>query len=223
MENFKNLDIEQLLAERPFELLTEAEKSAVLAQMPDWEYDRLHQLLLRSRAALKQGPKLNPAIRENLLAALRKQEKPKQETLRPTGLLVRLVQYRMPVWQAAAGLALLLVAHFTLKKPAPVAAMQTETVYVNTTDTIYKEIAVPVADTSAKLSKKRVNVKPRLAAQPQTTAANSVAIADTDYGYDGRFAGLPDTLPGFQLNVEQPNGRSANEMKELWQFVGQVY
>lgn len=221
MKNIKNIDIEQLLAERPFELLNALEKAAVLAQMPDWEYDRLHQLLVKSRAALKQGPLPNPAIRANLLAILRQQQKPKPATGQPRGMVLRLAQYRVPAWQVAAGLALLLVAHFSLQKNAT-EALRTETVYVNTTDTVYREMALPVADTSSKIPPRRVNVKPK--ADRRTLAIAPVeALADTSSRHLGRYPDLPDTLPGFQLTVGEPSGRSANEMQDLWQFLGEVY
>lgn len=221
MKNIENIDIEQLLAERPFELLNGDEKAFVLAQMPDWEYDRLHQLLQKSRAALKQGPLPNPAIREHVLAALRQQQRPKPAAVRPSGLLVRLAQYRLPAWQVAAGLALLLVAHFSLQKNTA-EAVRTETVYVNTTDTIYKEMALPVTDTSSKVPPRRVNVKPK-AAQRALASPSMEALADTSSRHLGRYPDLPDTLPGFQLTVGEPSGRSANEMQELWQFLGEVY
>ncbi|MCF8244605.1 MAG: hypothetical protein K9J37_09730 [Saprospiraceae bacterium] len=220
MKNSKAIDIEQLLAERPFELLTPKEKDAVLAQMPEWEYQRLYQLVTRSRAALKRSPAPNPAIREQLMAALRQQPKP--QAARPTGLLVRLAQYRLPAWQAAAGLALLLVAHFGLQKQ-PTADVRTETVFVNTTDTIYKQMAIPVSDTVSKVAVSRVNVKPRMAKKVVPANLPTEALADSSSRHQGRFGGLPDTLPGFRLTLQHPNGRSANEMKELWQFLGDVY
>lgn len=221
MNDLQNINIEELLAERPFELLNPTEKAAVLAQMPDWEYDRLHQLLVKSKATLRQGPLPNPAIRANVLNVLRQQQKPKALAERRTGFLVRLAQYRVPAWQAAAGLALLLAAHFALQKPA-VEALRTETVYVNTTDTIYKEMALPVADTSSKIPQKRVNVKPKAMKRPLVNSP-AEALADSSSRHQGRYTDMPDTLPGFQLTVQQPSGRSANEMKELWQFLDVVY
>lgn len=212
------IDIEQLMAERPFEMLTQTEQKAVLTQMPEWEYQRLHQLVLRSKAALRQSPKPNPAIRQQLLEALRKQPK---QLPRSTGLLVRMALYRLPAWQAAAGLALLLIAHFALQK-TPAETLRTETVYVNTTDTIYKEVAIPVADTSSKRPQRRVNVRPSVANKTQLVASPTEALADSS-SRQSRAVGLPDTLPGFQFSVHQPSGRSANEMKELWQFLGEVY
>ncbi len=220
MNNLQNFDIEQLLAERPFEQLTQQEKDAVLAQMPEWEYQQLHQMLNRSRAALKQSPAPDPAIRERLLATLRQQPKP--QPARPAGRLVQLAQYRLPAWQAAAALALLLVAHFALQRQT-VANLRTETVYVNTTDTIYKEAAIPVADTSSKVPVSRVNVKPRLTKNIVQPSLPTEALADTSSRIKSRLNDIPDTLPGFRLTATQPSGRSANEMKELWRLLGDVY
>ncbi len=223
MKRLEKIDIEQLLAERPFELLTATEQAAVLAEMPEWEYSRLHQLVLRSKATMRQSPKPDPAIRERVLEALRKQPKPTATTPAKTGLLVRMVQYRIPAWQAAAAVVLLLVAHFSQQKQAS-ETLHTETVYVNTTDTIYKEVALPVTDSSNKKPKLRVNVKPRLA--KRTMPPDDVAAAYADSSYRRRqdgFTELPDTLPGFQFTVQQPSGRSANEMKDLWQLLGEVY
>ena len=128
----------------------------------------------------------------------------------------------MPVWQAAAGLALLLVAHFALKQPAT-ETVRTETVYVTSTDTIYKEVAMPVADSSTKIPQQRVNVKPQISKKANTNSVPVEALADTSSRYQGSYYGLPDTLPGFKFTVQQHSGRSANEMKDLWQFLGDVY
>lgn len=220
MKNSKDISMKQLLAERPFELLSTSEKEAVLAEMPEWQYQHLHQVLNRSRAVLKQSPAPNPAIRERLLTALRQQPKPLP--VRRTGILVRLAQYRLPAWQAAAGLALLLAAHFALQKPMS-ESLRTETVYVNTTDTIYKEVALPVADTATKPPVSRVNVRPSMVKNVAPASLSSEALADTAFRHQGRFSDLPDTLPGFRLSFEQPAGRSANEMEELWQFLGEVH
>lgn len=223
MKDLQHFEIEQLLAERPFDLLTPKEKETVLAQIPEWEYQRLHQLLVRSRATMKQGPKPNPAIRQNLLEALRKQNQLKPATPPNKGIIVRLAQYRMPVWQAAAGLALLLVAYLTLSKPAS-EVVRTETVYVTSTDTVYKEVAIPVVDTSVKIPQQRLNVNPRTSKKAATASIPVELVADTSSSrHPGNFIGLPDTLPGFKFTVQHPNGRSANEMKELWQFLGDVY
>lgn len=212
-------DIEQMIAERPFEMLNPTEQAAVLAQMPEWEYQRLHQLLQRSKAAMKRSPSPDPAIRERLLMALRQQPKLVGEPTKKQGLLVRMAQYRLPAWQAAAGLALLVVAHFALQK-APKEVLQTETVYVNTTDTIYKEVAIPVAKQHVQTAAKRVNVKPRLVQRTISPAMDAVAIADSA---SRQSESLPDTMPGFHFTLQQPTGRSANEMKELWQLLGDVY
>ncbi len=213
------INIEQMIAERPFELLTSNEREAVLAQMPEWEYQQLHQLLQRSKATLKRSPQPDPAIRERLLAALRQQRKPMTETPVKTGFLVRMAQYRMPAWQVAAGLALLLVAHFA-KQETPQEVVRTERVYVNNTDTIYKEVAMPIAQQPAKTIVRRVNVKPRPIRQHRQAALDAVAVVDSSSRQSGA---MPDTMPGFRLTVQQPTGRSANEMKELWQFLGEVY
>jgi hypothetical protein len=219
MNRLEKDDIEQLLAERPFELLTPTEQEAVLAQMPEWEYQRLHQLLQRSKASLKRSPQPDPAIRERLLGALRQQPRPMAKAPAKTGLLVRMAQYRLPAWQVAAGLALLLVAHFA-QQEAPQEVVRTETVYVNNTDTIYKEVALPIAQQTTKTAAKRVNVKPRPNSQPRQETIEAVAVADSSSRQSGA---MPDTLPGFRYTVQQPSGRSANEMKELWQFLGEVY
>ena len=94
---------------------------------------------------------------------------------------------------------------------------------MNTTDTIFKEVALPVADTSSKLPVSRVKVKPRLVKNAVPASLSVEALADSSARHQGRFNDLPDTLPGFRLTLQQPNGRSASEMKELWQFLGEVY
>jgi hypothetical protein len=219
MNSLNQLDIEQLLAERPFEMLTAAEQEVVLAQMPEWEYQRLHQLMQRSKAAMKRSPQPHPAIRERLLEALRQQPKQTAQPAKQAGLLVRMAQYRLPAWQAAAGLALLLVAHFALQKP-PKEVLHTETVYVNSTDTIYKEVAIPVAQQQEKATQKRVNVKPRLVRNTGQPPMEAIAYADSSSRQPGS---LPDTMPGFNFTPQSPIGRSANEMKDLWKLLGDVY
>ncbi len=219
MNRLEKIDIEQLLVERPFEMLTPNEQTAVLAQMPEWEYQQLYQLMQRSKAAMKRSPQPDPAIRERLLEALRQQPKQTAPSAKQAGLLVRMAQYRLPAWQAAAGLALLLVAHFALQKP-PKEVLHTETVYVNTTDTIYKEVAIPVAQQQEKTTQKRVNVKPRLVRNTTPPTMEAIAYADSSSRQSGS---LPDTMPGFNFTPQSPIGRSANEMKELWQLLGDVY
>jgi hypothetical protein len=219
MNSLNQFDIEQLLAERPFDMLTAAEQESVLAQMPEWEYQRLHQLMQRSKAAMKRSPQPDPAIRERLLEALRQQPKQTALPAKQAGLLVRLAQYRLPAWQAAAGLALLLVAHFALQKP-PKEVLHTETVYVNSTDTIYKEVAIPIAQQQEKTTQKRVNVKPRLVRNAEQPTMEAIAFADSSSRQSGS---LPDTMPGFNFTPQSPIGRSANEMKDLWQLLGDVY
>ncbi|MBK8564560.1 MAG: hypothetical protein IPN76_14805 [Saprospiraceae bacterium] len=219
MKRLNQSDLAQLLAERPFEMLTSAEQEAVLAEMPEWEYQRLHQLLQRSKATMKRSPKPDPAIRERLLEVLRQQPKQTAQPAKQPGLLVRMAQYRLPAWQAAAGLALLLVAHFALQK-TPREVPHTETVYVNSTDTIYKEVAIPVAQQQEKATQMRVNVKPRLVRNAEQPTMEAIAYADTSARQSGS---LPDTMPGFNFTPQSPIGRSANEMKDLWQLLGDVY
>ncbi len=208
-----------MLTERPFELLSVAEQEAVLEQMPGWEYDRLHQLLQRSKVALKRSPMPDPAIRERLLEALRQQPKPNALPKPHGGLLVRMAYYRLPVWQVAAGLAFLLAANIALQK-APKEVLRTETVYVNNTDTIYKEVALPVAEQKQNPAEKRVNVKPRLAKQLAPSSMDAIAVLDSA---SRQSKSLPDTMPGFHFTPQTATGRSANEMKELWQLLGDVY
>lgn len=171
---------------------------------------------------MRQSPTPNPAIRERLVEAFRQQQKPVPQAAPRSGLLVRMAQYRLPVWQVAAGLALLLVAHFGQQKTAN-EVLRTETVYVNTTDTIYKEVALPVVEAPTQPQVRRVNVKPRLASKRLPTSEDTLALAESSARQQDRAGALPDILPGFQFTLQQPNGRSANEMKELWQFLGEVY
>gem|GEM_PF-2808607 len=220
MKRLEKIDLERLLAEVPFNLLSQTEREAVLSEMPGYEYERLHQLILRSKKTMQQGPLPDTAIRERVMLALR-QRQPAQP-VRPTALLVRLVQYRLPLWQVAAGFALLLTAHFAFQNNAPV-SIQTQTVYVNTTDTIFKEVAMPVVDTSFKIPEHRVNVKPKTVKKATSAGIPVEAIADSSSRFQSRFLDLPDSLPSFQFTIQQPSGRSANEMPELWQFLGEVY
>ena len=217
MNTLSNLDLEILLHSKSFRNLTAEERNFVLDSMDGDEYERLRSLLQKSRAALQNSPAPNPAIRQNLLAAMRRQQmapKPKP------GLLVQMLHYRIPAWQAAAAVAAVLGLFFWLKNdPLPI---QTEKVYVNLVDTIYKEVALPtILDTALNALPVRVNVKPRPSRRTAKPAPEAIAVSDSS-ARSFRYPDVPDTLPGVHINPGQPKGRPANEMREMWRFFERV-
>jgi hypothetical protein len=216
MNSLFDTRVERLLLEKPFESLTFEEQEWVLDQMPEAEYDRLHQLLSKSRAVFREAPAPDPAIRENLLNAIRARQATKPA---PSRAIVRMLDRRIPVWQAAALLvvALLPGLYFSTKKPLTVEAPG-ETVYVHSTDTIYRQVAQPAIVAPAKTPAKRVNVKPRHTVVPATEIPDSLAMAET-----GRQTGDSLVFPDALLKASGNNGFSATQMKELWGFLEKIH
>ena len=135
-------------------------------------------------------------------------------------LLVRLINYRLPVWQAAAAIALLIGMHFWLKE-GPQIITETDTVYVHSTDTIYKEVAMPakVADRPVKSTQSRINVKPSM----QKTMADSLAdalVSIAPGAMETEIINMPDT---FGILVSRPRGQSATQTADLWNLLSEVY
>ena len=208
--------LEQLLLEKKFGELTAEEKYYVTESIGETEYNRLHILLNKSKTALKNTPSLNPELKNNLLKKFR-EEHGLQPEKKPTAI-VRVLRYRIPAWQAAAAVALLLGFHFW-QQEEPEIIKETDTVYVHKTDTIYKEVALPTPAVKKPMTKppSRVNVKPL----PNTVQSEPTIIAAADsVSRRHKLSELPDT---FNMTISQPRGQSVAQSEGLWELLGEVY
>ena len=207
--------LEQLLLQKKFEELTAEEKYYVTESVGEAEYTRMHYFLEESRLFLKKTPRVNPALKGSLLAAFRKGQESSAEK-KPAGI-VRFLQYRVPAWQVAATIALLLAGHFWLQ-PAPQIIEKTDTVYVHTTDTIFKEVAMRVlVDPAPGIP--RVNVNPKAQQIPAAREPVLIAAANTSLRrYESTE--VPDT---FSMVVSRPRGQSVTQAEDLWELLGEVY
>ena len=210
--------LEKLLQTKRFEELNAEEKYYVTESVGEAEYNRIYFLLNNSKNTFKKSPSVNPALKANLLAAFRK-EHSIQEKKKPT-VFVRLMRHKLPTWQMAAAIALLLGLHFWFQEE-PRVIEKTDTVYVHTTDTIYKEVSLPTPATAPSKSLSRINVKPKKEIEAVVKEPVLLASADTSISRDYLTnAQLPDT---FAINVSQPRGQSASQSADLWKMFEEVY
>jgi hypothetical protein len=108
------MNLEQLLRERPFEALSLHERAEVLTEMSAEEYRRVREVALLADRALSHGARL-PQPRPETQALLRSRL---QDRKRSTSQIRQLLDYRMPVWQAAAAAMLLVFTlHWAQKSP----------------------------------------------------------------------------------------------------------
>ncbi len=118
--------IENLATRKSFSELSAAEREAVLTEMSRDAYEHLRAILLAA-PALDAGPPPRAALRERLLARMPAQ--------RPSRGLAGALTLRLPVWQAAAALAIVVAAVWMLKAQnarqiiAPVTEVRTDTLY----------------------------------------------------------------------------------------------
>lgn len=126
-------DITSFAAQKAFAELDPEQRAQVLAEMPSEEYDRLHTLL-RAARSLDADVAPPPALGERLRARMAAQAKPGS-----TAFPLRLLQFRLPVWQAAAAIVLALLAgrFFSADKTVEVPQIVVETRVVH--DTIFQE------------------------------------------------------------------------------------
>ena len=213
-----NNRLEVLLKEKSFAQLSAEEKFFVTEYIGEEEYGRIHLLLKNGKAVLQNTPPPSPAIKANLLAAMR-QTHGLEKGQKP-GAIIRLLRYRVPAWQVAAAVALLFGLHFWLQEE-PQLIEKTETVYLHSTDTIYKEVAMPAPATEKNIARQaaRINVKPKT--QRQQVEAGPILFASADSSAR-RFVSteLPDT---FSLDLGRPRGQSAAQTADLWDLLEEVY
>lgn len=93
-----NMDIIELMENKSFEALNEAEKVFVLEQMSKSEYENQYELLQHSKkyfAEEYQQLHVKDHLRENVLHKL-------IEKKNKTGILTMMINYKVPAWAAAA-------------------------------------------------------------------------------------------------------------------------
>ncbi len=212
MNILSNKKLECLLAEKSFEALSFEEQNLVLETMNEDEYRGMHQLICQSKKALKNNPLPDPAIRQNLLTALRRQKPLAQEASVLSGsLLVKMLNYRLPVWQAAAAVAAVL-GFFFWAGHTPLTGVRTEKVYVYVTDTIYKEVSLPGMDTAANVPSGRLNVKPAY------DIDSSLNTLETMADSSARFVGRSDSLSGYPREADDAGKKPGDRVRNLWLF-----
>lgn len=108
MKSYSHLiapDLEQLLTDKSFEELNLEERSAILTEMSQREYNQLRAVAQASQAYfLQPRPELSP--RPDLQGKLSQQLVTSHAQRREQRFL-RLLRYPIPAWQAAAAMALL--------------------------------------------------------------------------------------------------------------------
>ena len=119
-----NERIENLVLEKSFAQLSETERAEVLAGMSPEVYEQLHALL-RTAPALDTGPGPDATLRARLLMHMA-----------GAAVTARHRPYRIPLWQAAAAVAMAVSAILSFQKPAirevpvEVVRLQADTVYI---------------------------------------------------------------------------------------------
>ena len=221
MQILSNSEIERLVAEKPFRYLDFAEQNLVLENMTDDEYDRLHVFLKKSKKALKNSPNPNHEIRQNLLLAMRRQHaQHRVASFLPSGWIVNMLNYRLPVWQAAASVAVIL-GFFLALGNTPLSNVKTEKVYVYVTDTIYKEVSLPSMDTAVNISPSRLNIKPGQHLPNHPPVPGIQPTSDSVLQKIGA-SDVPDSLTGYYRKVERPESMPDQNMSDIWQLWGSV-
>jgi hypothetical protein len=99
------LDLERLMREQPFEALNLHQRAEVLTEMSADEYRRIRSVALLAEAYLHEGPAL-PQPRQETQQVLRHRLRVRTRWATQVGIWL---DYRLPVWQAAAAATLLVL------------------------------------------------------------------------------------------------------------------
>ena len=94
------MDLTELIENKSFEALTEAEKAFVLQQMSKTEYENQYELLQQYKifsAEEYERLEVKDEVRKNALQKLRKRKAEKKR-----GILPMIINYKVPAWAAAA-------------------------------------------------------------------------------------------------------------------------
>lgn len=212
--------LEDLLLGKKFDQLNAEEKYYVTESIGEAEYDRLHIFLNESKKTLKNTPSVSPRLKNDLMKSFR--AKHKVEVVKKPSAIVRLMRYRIPAWQAAAAVALLFGMHFWMQE-GPQVIKETETVYVNTVDTIFKEVAMPSPAPKKPVAPPatRLNVKPKTDSPlPISEPPLFASIDSSNRQYEYELMQVADT---FDVEMTQPKGQSLTQTADLWESLGEIY
>ena len=127
-------ELEILLESRSFSDLTESEKERVLEYLTQEEYDTYRNVILESRKQFVHEMGVNkpgPELRTGLLNLMSRK---KRRGIALKEILNKVITYRIPVYQPAFTIAILVILFFTLNNKGG------ETVrYIAQRDTVYLE------------------------------------------------------------------------------------
>jgi hypothetical protein len=159
-------ELEKLLETKEFTALSEQEKMQVLQMMTADEYRDYHLLIMKSKRTFSVEEKFllpNPSIREDLLARINP-ERQKSRKQKNAGVFSRLYSFRIPAYQPAFAVAVLVVLFFLFRNERP------ETIrYLTKIDTIYLEKEVTQ---NKNLSEPMENIQPEHRAHGIKHASN---------------------------------------------------
>lgn len=237
--------LEQLLRTKKYQALNREELDFVSKSLTAKEYEQFRLVLCGSKNSLqKYATAPSPMVKHNLMAAMRAKNKAK----RPLHVgWNKFANHRIPAWQAAAAIALLMFCTLLLKQqvvfiensPAePLMVYKTDTVFetVYKTDTVFEEVPVYLN------GKKNVNVKPggekshlqRINNNQGYFGTNTQAIeseANRRLGDADQNRLLADSMPIFQHQSNPAKnswldiparGRTAKDDQDLLQFLTEI-
>lgn len=246
MEFEKN--IEGLIRAKRFEELTDGERAMVLERISEKEYGQFRLVLCGTKNRLNARTTApSPRVKANLMAAMRDKRKER----RPVAtFLTKVGNFQVPMWQAAAAFAgLMLMAVWGKNQiaiapsSAPFSSGQVvlvDTVFETKYDTVYREIP------AARLTGKKVNVSPekvfgkheKVAPSRQSLVKNVNKLNENKTktaDFEGILTEIPlladTTLPRRLREIDTPKnslwnqesvGRSVKQEAELMQFFGEI-
>lgn len=179
-------ELEELIANKAFEALTEAERAWVLTQMTAEEYQFQHHLAASSQALwLEEEQALDPQPPSAAIMAALQQKSPTKAPPTPTAsksVLVAIMSHRIKTWQAVAA-SLLLFLLWQIGGATSASEESTLLVQQPTVDTVYqyitqvKEVLQPV-DTVIKIVYKEI------VAPTPTVSPSPALLADASDSLD---------------------------------------
>lgn len=231
--------LEQLLLEKVYTDLSADELQYVNQHLTPQQYATFRQTLLSSKQLFQEEiPELDPMIADRLKGQFKM-----MNTDRPQSKVIALANSPVALWKAiatTAAIALMMwfVPNFNAAETAP------QIVYQYKTDTVFKEIPVPiqVSDTQyiavvdkadKKVAKRTINRSPRLQTSSIRLQSDATAKSDTisrqspafDTGSE-RLATLDSSDFIQVINQNLPTrrtGRSLSADKELMEMIVEIY
>ncbi|MEM8907461.1 MAG: hypothetical protein AAGD05_06410 [Bacteroidota bacterium] len=240
-ENKMTSRLEHLLSTKAYEALSRAEKNYVHQTWSEQEYRAYRRLVLESKLVFAEAPNHqapDPSLRLRQLV--------KQKQHRPTWWtwLEQIINYPIPTWQPALGVLAILIFFFSPmsnnsaepgQERQPVYVYQTDTVYRNLVDTIYKIAPKAAEERRTPARARRVGTGQKMTStgtSRSTIGLDSVAATETTIGM------LEQTLPpelmafhldttvlrsGQQATMYRDSGHSLNEIQGVMDFFVEIY